>query len=96
MALINLDKDNIGSDQLRDTFIPTQKVLMPVTQYSQRIREVQIVCEHPPQNIDLQRQITDPPMRQFLPPQRDHTELKHQILTLRNERDETLRIPLPP
>jgi len=59
MALINIDKDNVGSEQLREAFIQTQEVLMRVAQYSQPIREVQMVCEHPQQIIDLQRQITD-------------------------------------
>jgi hypothetical protein len=47
MALIDLDKDNIGRDQVREEFIQTQEVLMRVAQYSQPIREVQMVCEHP-------------------------------------------------
>ena len=59
MALIDIDKDNVGNEQLREAFIQTQEVLMRVAQYSQPIREVQMVCEHPQQIIDLQRQITD-------------------------------------
>jgi len=96
MALIDIDKDNVGSEQLREAFIQTQEVLMRVAQYSQPIREVQMVCEHPQQIIDLQRQITDLQTRQFLPPQCDHTELEQQIQTLRNERDEALRRPSAP
>jgi len=96
MALIDIDKDNIGSEQLREAFIQTQEVLMRVAQYSQPIREVQMVCEHPQQIIDLQRQITDLQTRQFLPPQCDHTELEQQIRTLRNEWDEALRRPPAP
>jgi len=69
---------------------------MRVAQYSQPIREVQRVCEHPHQIIDLHRQITDLQMKQFLPPQCDHTGLEHQIQTLRNERDEALRRPPAP
>jgi len=69
---------------------------MRVAQYSQPIREVQMVCEHPQQIIDLQRQITGLQTKQFLPPQCDHTEMEQQIQTLRNERDETLRRPLAP
>jgi len=96
MALIDIDKDNVGSEQLREAFIQTQEVLMRVAQYSQPIREVQMVCEHPQQIIDLQRQITDLQTRQFLPPQCDHTELEQQIQILRNERDEALRRPAAP
>jgi len=69
---------------------------MRVAQCSQPIREVQRVCEHPQQIIDLQRQITDIQTRQFLPPQYDPTELEQQIQTLRNERDEALRRPAVP
>ena len=96
MALIDIDKDNVGSDQLSEAFIQTQEVLMRVAQYSQPIREVQMICEHPQQIIDLQQQITDLQTRQFLPPQCDHTELEQQIQTLRNKRDEALsRQPAP-
>jgi len=96
MALIDIDKDNVGSEQLREVFIQTQEVLMRVAQYSQPIREVQMVCENLQQIIDLQRQITDLQTKQFLPRQCDHTELERQIQTLRNERDEALRRPSAP
>jgi hypothetical protein len=33
MALIDIEKDNIGSDQLREAFIQTQEALMWVAQY---------------------------------------------------------------
>jgi len=69
---------------------------MLVAQYSQPIQEVQMVCEHPQQIMDLLRQITDLQTRQFLHPQCDHTELEQQILSLRNERDQALRRPPAP
>ena len=96
MALIDIDKDNIGYEQLTEAFVQTQEVLMRVAQYSQPIREVQRVCEHPQQIIDLQQQITDLQTKQFLPPQCDHTKLERQIQTLRTERDEALRRPPAP
>jgi len=96
MALIDVDKANIGHEQLREVFAQTQEVLMRVAQYSQPIREVQRVREHLQQIIDLQRQITDLQARQFLPQQCDHTGLEQQIQTLRNERDEALRRPPAP
>jgi len=96
MALIDIDRDNIGYEQLTEAFAQTQEVLMRVAQYSQPIREVQRVCEHPQQIIDLQRQITDLQARQFLPPQCDHTELERQMQILRDERDEALRKPAAP
>jgi hypothetical protein len=91
MALIDVDKDNTGPEQLREVFAKTQEVLMRVAQYSQPIREVQMVCKHPQQIIDLQRQITDLQTRQFLPPDCDHTVFEQQIQVLRNVRDEGLR-----
>jgi len=96
MALIDLDKDNIGYEQLTEAFAQTQEVLMRVAQYSQPIREVQRVCEHPQQIIDLQRQITDLQAKQFLPPECDHTGMEQQIQILRTERDEALRRPPAP
>jgi hypothetical protein len=69
MALIDIDKDTVGSEQLREAFIQTQEVLMWVAQCSQPIREVQMVSEHPQHIIDLQRQITDLQTKQFLPHQ---------------------------
>jgi hypothetical protein len=96
MALIDVDKDNTGYEQLREASAQTQEVLMRVAEYSQPIQEVQMVCEHPQQIIDLQRQVTDLQTKQFLPPQCDHTALEHQIQTLRIERDEVLRRPPAP
>jgi hypothetical protein len=93
MAHIDIDKDNVGHEQLREAFIPTQEVLLLVAQYSQPIREVQMVCEYAQQIIDLQQQITHLETRQFVPPQCDHPEFERQIHILRSERDETLRRP---
>jgi hypothetical protein len=79
MALIDLDKENMGNNQMRDAFIQTQEVLMRVAQYSQPIRDLQMVCEHPQQIIDLKGQITDLQTKQFLPPQCDHIKLEQQM-----------------
>jgi hypothetical protein len=68
MALLDHDKDTIVNEQIQEAFVPTQKVLMRVAQYSQSIGEVQMVCEHPQQIINLQRQITDLKTQQFLRP----------------------------
>jgi hypothetical protein len=96
MALIDINKDNTGHEELPEAFAQTQEVLMRVAQYSQPIREVQRVCEHPQQILELQREITDLKTRQFLPPQCDHTALEQQIQTLRHERDEALKRPAAP
>jgi hypothetical protein len=76
MALIDVGGGNTRYEQLREAFAQTQEVLVQVAQYSQPIREVQMVCKHPQQIIDLQRQITDLQTKQFLPPACDHTELE--------------------
>jgi hypothetical protein len=55
-----------------------------------------MICEHPQQIIDLQRQITDLQAKQFLPPECDHTELEQQIQTLRKERGKALGRPPAP
>jgi len=55
-----------------------------------------MVCEHPQQIIDLQRQITDQQTKQFLPLQCDHTELERHIQTLTSEWDEAWRRPTAP
>jgi len=96
MALLDLQWDAVGFEELKEAFGQTQEVLTRVVQYSQPIREVQMVCEHPQQIIDLQRQITDLQTKQFLPPQCDHTELEQQIQTFTNEWDEAQRRPAAP
>jgi len=93
MALVDIQRDTIGFEELNKAFAQTQKVLMRVAQYSQPIREVQMVCDHPQQIIDRQRQVTDLHTKQFLPPQCDHTEMEQQITTLMSERDEARRRP---
>jgi anion-transporting ArsA/GET3 family ATPase len=74
MALTDIDKQNVVYKGLTEAFEQTQEVLMRVAQYTQPIREVQMVYEHPQQIIDLQQQITDLQTKQFLPQQCDHTE----------------------
>jgi len=96
MALLDLQVDAIGFEELREAYAQTQEVLTWVAQYSQPIWEVQMVCDHPQQIIDLQRQVTDLQTKQFLPPQCDHTEMQHRIQTLINKRIEARRRPTAP
>ena len=96
MALLDVQGDAIGFEELREVYARTQEVLTRVAQYSQPIREVQMVCDHPQQIIDLQRDIIILQMKQFLPPQCDHTELHQWIQTLMNELDEVRRRPVAP
>jgi hypothetical protein len=55
-----------------------------------------MVCDHPQQIINLQRQITDLQTKQFLPLQYHYTELEQQIQTLTNERDKARWRPAAP
>jgi len=91
MALIDIQRDAFGFDNLSEAFACTQVVLMMVAQYSQSIREVHMVCEHPQQIINLEWQITDLQTKQLLPPWCDHSELERQLQILTNKRDEARR-----
>ena len=88
MALLDLQRDAVGFEELKEAFGQTQEVLTRVVQYSQPIREVQMECKHPQQIFDLQRQITDLQTKQFLPPQCNHTGFERQMRILTEERDE--------
>jgi len=54
MALLDIQRDAMGFEDLTEAFAQTEQVLIRVVQDSQPIREVQMVCEHPQQIIDLQ------------------------------------------
>jgi hypothetical protein len=71
MALLDTQGDTIGFEELREAYVQIQQVLMWVVQYSQPMQEVQMVCDHPRQIINLQWQITDLQKNQFLPLQWD-------------------------
>jgi len=88
MPVLDLKRDTVGLEELKEAFGQTQEVLTKVAQYSQPIREVQMVCEHPQQIIDLQHQITDLQANKFLPPLCDNTKLEGRIQTVTRERDE--------
>jgi hypothetical protein len=75
MVLLDIQKDTIEFKELMEVFGQRLQVLMRVPQYSQPIREVQMVCDHPQRIINLQHQITDLKLRQFLPLQCDLPEL---------------------
>jgi hypothetical protein len=68
MSVTDIQRDAFRLDELNEACPQTQEVLMKVAQYSQPIREVQMVCNHPQQIIDQQRQITNLQTKQFLPP----------------------------
>jgi hypothetical protein len=72
----------------------TQQVLSRVAQYSQPVREIQQVCNHPAEIADLQNQITI--LRAQTRPhplECDHTGYETQLTTLRNELEVARRTP---
>src|SRR5882757_755298 len=80
-----------------ELLVVTQQVLSRVAQYSQPVREIQQVCNHPAEIADLRNQITILRAQTQPPPLVcDHTGLEQQIQTLRNERDEALRRSVGP
>jgi len=93
MALLDIQRDPIGFKELSKPFAQTQEKLMKVAQYSQPIWEMQMVCDHSQQIVNLQWEITDLQTKQFLPPYCDHLKMEQPIQTRTNERDEARRRP---
>ena len=72
----------------------TQQILSSVTQYSQPVREIQHVCNHPAEIADLRNQTTILQARvQPAPPTCEHTDYETQLATLRNELEVARRTP---
>jgi hypothetical protein len=92
-ALHDLQGEVIGCEELREAYARTQGIRMWVAQYHKPIREVQRVCNHHKEIIELQRQSPDRQTKQFLHPECDHTELTQQTRTLSNEQDEARKRP---
>jgi hypothetical protein len=59
MALLDLNHDRMGNKHTTEAFIHAQEVMTRIAQYSQPVRTIQAVCDHPQQIIALQRQVTD-------------------------------------
>jgi len=76
-----------------EAFLQAQEVLRRVAQYSQPVREIQLVHDHPGQIIALQKQVTDLQTKRFLPPSVDHTTFEQQIQQLRTNLDEGRKTP---
>jgi hypothetical protein len=66
---------------------------MRIAQYSQPVRTIQEVCDHPTQIVPLEKQITDLQTKQFLLPSCDHTMFERQIRQLRNDLDDARKTP---
>jgi hypothetical protein len=72
----------------------TQQVLSRVAQYSQPVREIQQVCNHPAEIADLRNQITILRAQTQPPPlECDHTGYETQLTALRNELEVARRTP---
>jgi hypothetical protein len=84
LALLHILGEAIRFDEQNEVFAETQEVLRRVAQDSQPIRTVQMLCKHPQQIIDLQRQITDLQARQYLRLKFNHTEMHNQVQTQRD------------
>jgi hypothetical protein len=91
MALLDLDKDTMGTEATIDAFVQAQEVMVTIAQYSQPLRTIQAVCDHLNQILALQKQVTNLEMKQFLPPSCDHTTFEQQIQQLRDEVTEAQR-----
>jgi hypothetical protein len=76
MALLDLDKETLATEATTDAFVQAQEVIVRIAQYSQPVRTIQAVCDHPNQIIALQKQITDLQTQQFLPPPCEHATFK--------------------
>jgi hypothetical protein len=77
----------MGAEATTDPFVQAQEAMKRIAQYSQPVRTIQALCDHPEQIVTLQRQITDLQSKQFLPPPCDHTTFEQHIQQLRNELD---------
>src|SRR5882757_10418798 len=88
---------NLGETTDTDSIellVVTQQVLSRVAQYSQPLREIQQVCNHPAEIADLQNQITILRAQTQPPPLVcDHTDYEMQLTTLRNELEVARRTP---
>jgi len=93
LALLDLDKETMGTAATTDAFVQAQEVMVRIAQYSQPVQTIQAVCDHPNQIIALQKKITDLQTEQFLPPSCDHTTFEQDIHQLRDELEEARRTP---
>ncbi|KAF8539104.1 hypothetical protein BDD12DRAFT_805613 [Trichophaea hybrida] len=93
MALLDLNKDTMGTECTTDTFVHAQEVLMRITQYSQPVRDIQMVCDHPSLIIAIHKQITDMQAERFLPPSCDHATFEQHIQQLRHKLNEARNAP---
>jgi hypothetical protein len=88
---------NLGettSTESIELLMVTQQVLSRVAQYSQPVREIQQVCNHPAEIADLRNQVTIlRAQTQPAPLVCDHTNYETQLETLRNDLEVARRTP---
>jgi hypothetical protein len=53
MALLDLNKETMDGEATTDAFIQAQEVMIRIAQYSQPVRTIQAVCDHPLQILGL-------------------------------------------
>lgn len=67
ISFISIHKNGFWSEDLMEAFRQPQVVLTRVAHHSQPIQEVQMVCDHPGHQINLQWQLKYLQIPQFLP-----------------------------
>jgi hypothetical protein len=93
MALWDLNKETMCTETAIETLVQAQELMVRIAQYSQPVRTIQAVCNHPNQIIAPQKQVTNLQARAFLPPSCNQTTFEQQIQQLRNDLDELRRTP---
>jgi hypothetical protein len=93
MALLDVNKETMDTKATIDAFVQAQELMIRIAQYSQPVRTIQAVCDHPSQIVALQKQITDLQTKRFIPPSCDHTTFEQQIQQLRDDLDEARKTP---
>jgi hypothetical protein len=90
----DLNHDGMRSEQTSEAFVQAQEVMTSVAQYSQPMRTIQAVCDHPQQVVTLQKQITHLQTKLFLPsPSCAHSAFDQEIEQVKKDLEEARRIP---
>jgi len=82
MALSDLNQETMGTEATTDAFVQAQDVRMGIAQYSQPVRTIQAVCNHPREILTLRKRVIDLEMKHFLTPSCDHTTFDQQMQQL--------------
>jgi len=85
MCILDLNKVSLGTESMTNAFIRPQEVLMRVAQYSQPVREIEMLCDHRNQIIAPKKQITDLQTLHILPSSCNHTTFEQEIQQLKDK-----------